>query len=117
MKTWILILAIALTGCFNDPQEPPLPLLTGAEPSAKTRNDYGIEHYNAGRYLDALLQFNQANFADPTSGEIHFNLGLAYLQRGKKDKAVKNFKKALKRAKGNPRILESKIIGELLQEN
>ena len=41
------------------------------------RNDTGIEHYKEGRNYDALLQFNQANMADPTSGEIHFNLGLA----------------------------------------
>jgi Flp pilus assembly protein TadD len=94
-----------------------LTLLPGAEPSAKSRNDLGIEHYQAGRYLDALLQFNQANFADPTSGEIHFNLGLAYLQEGKKDKAIKNFRKALKLASGNLGILDSSIVSELFLKN
>ncbi|MBC8288588.1 MAG: tetratricopeptide repeat protein [Nitrospinae bacterium] len=119
MKIWVLILFIALeiSGCSKNLGESPLPLLPGAEPSAKSRNDLGIEHYQAGRYLDALLQFNQANFADPTSGETHFNLGLAYLQEGHKEKATKNFRQALKRARGNPKILESPILNKLLQVN
>ena len=47
MKTWILILVIALgvPGCSKSLDEPPLTLLPGAEPSAKSRNDLGIEHY------------------------------------------------------------------------
>jgi len=119
MRFWVLILLITLgtPGCSKDINEPPLTLLPGAEPSAKSRNDLGIEHYQAGRYLDALLQFNQANFADPTSGEIHFNLGLAYLQEGNKDKAIQNFHKALKLARGNLRILDSSIVSELLLKN
>ena len=119
MRFWVLILLIALgtPGCSKDLNEPPLTLLPGAEPSAKSRNDLGIEHYQAGRYLDALLQFNQANFADPTSGETHFNLGLAYLQEGNKEKAIKNFRKAHKLARGNLGILESSIVNELLLKN
>ena len=119
MRFWVLILLIVLgsPGCSKDLNEPPLTLLPGAEPSAKSRNDLGIKHYQAGRYLDALLQFNQANFADPTSGEIHFNLGLAYLQKSNKDKAIKNFRKALKLARGNLRILDSSIVSELMLKN
>jgi tetratricopeptide (TPR) repeat protein len=119
MKAWFLLIIIALGhfGCSNSLKEAPLTLRVGAEPSAKMRNDFGIEHYRAGRYWDAVLQFNQANFADPTSGEIHFNLGLAYFQEGKKDKTLKNFRRARKLARGNLKILKSPILNELLQEN
>ena len=118
MKSWILILVIAcwFSGCSVNFNEPPLTLLPGAEPSAKSRNDLGIQHYQTGKYLDALLQFNQANFADPTSGEIHFNLGLAYLQESRKEKAKIHFRQAQRLARGNPLILESSVLNKLLQE-
>jgi Flp pilus assembly protein TadD len=117
MKTWFLLLATTLvfTGCSQNLNEPPLTLLPGAEPSAKSRNDLGIKYYQAGRYLEALLQFSQANFADPTSAEIHFNLGLAYLQEGRNKKAIKNFIQARKLARGNSKILRSQNLNTLLQ--
>ncbi len=111
------MIALGVSGCSKSLTEPPLTLLPGAEPSAKSRNDLGIKHYQAGRYQDALLHFNQANFADPTSGEIYFNLGLTYIQKGKKEKAVQSFRKARKLAKGSPEILQSAILNELLQNN
>ena len=118
MKSWILILVTAccFSSCSHNFNETPLTLLPGAEPSAKSRNDLGIQHYQTGKYLDALLQFNQANFADPTSGEIHFNLGLAYLQKNRKEKAKKHFRQARMLARGNPKILESSILNKLLQK-
>ena len=118
MKSWVLILVTAccFSSCSHNFNETPLTLLPGAEPSAKSRNDLGIQHYQTGKYLDALLQFNQANFADPTSGEIHFNLGLAYLQENREEKAKKHFRQALMLARGNPKILESSILNKFLQE-
>jgi Flp pilus assembly protein TadD len=119
MKFWILILVLllAFSGCSKELEESPLTLRVGAEPSAKMRNDFGIEHYQAGRYWDAVLQFNQASFADPTSGELHFNLGLAYYQEDKKEKALKNFRRARKLARGNLKIIKSPILNELLKDN
>jgi Flp pilus assembly protein TadD len=112
----LLMLALITSSCTNI-DEDPLNLRVGAEPSAKMRNENGIEHYKAGRNYDALLQFNQANMADPTSGEIHFNLGLALWKEGKNKKAIKHFKQARKLAKGNPTILESPLINKVLKDN
>ncbi len=112
----LLILALLTSSC-SDIGEEPLTLRVGAEPSAKMRNENGIEHYKAGRNYDALLQFNQANMADPTSGEIHFNLGLALWKEGKKKKAIRNFKQARKLAKGNPSILKSPFLEKVLKGN
>lgn len=113
---YVLALFLLISGCSNI-GEAPLTLRVGAEPSAKMRNDNGIEHYKAGRNFDALLQFNQANMADPTSGEIHFNLGLALWKESKKKKAIKHFKQARKLAKGNPLILESPLVNQVLKDN
>ena len=113
---YALILLLLTSSCANI-DEDPLVLRVGAEPSAKMRNDTGIEHYKAGRNFDAVLQFNQANMADPTSGEIHFNLGLALWKESKKEKAIKHFKQARKLAKGNPSILESPLINKILNDN
>ena len=115
-QTLILVISLGILSCSQDLSESPLLLLPGAEPSAKSRNDLGIKHYQARRYLDALLHFNQANFADPTSGEIHFNLGLAYLQENREEKAIENFRQARRLAKGNPKILKSLILNKFLQE-
>ena len=84
------LLSPLLTSC-NYINEDPLTLRVGAEPSAKMRNNIGIEHFKAGRNFDALLQFNQANLADPTSGEIHFNLALALWKENKKKKSYYTF--------------------------
>ena len=113
---YCLVILLFLVGCTNIGEDP-LTLNIGAEPSAKMRNDFGIEHFLAGRNFEALLQFNQANLADPTSGEIHFNLGLALWNENKKEKAIKHFKQAHNLAKGNPKILQSQIVKKFLKEN
>ena len=113
---YLLMILLLTAGCTNI-GENPLTLNIGAEPSAKMRNDSGVEPFLAGRNFEALLQFNQANLADPTSGEIHFNLGLALWNENKKEKAIKHFKQAHSLAKGNPKILQSQIINKILKKN
>ena len=112
----MLTILLLMAGCTNIGEDP-LTLNIGAEPSAKMRNDIGVEHFLAGRNFEALLQFNQANLADPTSGEIHFNLALALWNENKKEKAIKHFKQAHNLAKGNPKILQSQIVNKILKEN
>ena len=116
MLKYFLVFFLLLTSCNNISEEP-LTLRVGAEPSAKMRNDIGIEYFKAGRNFDALLQFNQANLADPTSGEIHFNLALALWKENNKKRAIKHFKEARKFAKGNSSILKSPIINKILEKD
>lgn len=96
------------------PVETPLTLPVAAEPSAKMHNDQGIAYFKAGRYYDALIKFTQAAVADSTSGEIHFNIGLAYYQRGEKDKAFEHFRLARKYADGNPALTQSDFLSRQL---
>ncbi len=110
----VLWLVLGLAGCGND-RELPLTLPVGAEPSAKLRNDRGISHYQAGRYLDALLQFTQAAAADRTAGEIHFNIALAFHKRGNSKKALEHFELAKKFAYGNVQILSSELLSQYLK--
>lgn len=115
MKKILMILGIVLTLVHcGKAEESPLILPIGSEPSAKIHNDLGIFHYKHGRYLDAFLQFNQAKVADNTTGEIHFNLGLASHMRGESEKAREHFMNARNTSNGNKQILESKILNQYL---
>ena len=111
MKNLILILlfTLTITNC-DKTKEIPLLLPTAAEPSAKLHNNQGIEYFNKGDYLEALIQFTQANVADVTTGEIYFNLGLMQHLRGNHEQAKNLFKQAHQFANGNKKILESKLI-------
>lgn len=109
----VLFLSLSLSGCGNE-QPPPLTLAVGAEPSAKLRNDRGISHYESKRYQDALLQFMQAYSADKTSGEIHYNIALAFHAEGKSEKAEKHFEQARKYAGDNEKILSSELLNHYL---
>jgi tetratricopeptide (TPR) repeat protein len=111
MKNLILILLFALTttNCIKT-KETPLLLPIAAEPSAKLHNNKGIEYFNNGKYLEALIQFTQASVADSTTGEIYFNLGLMQHLEGNQEKAKNLFKKARQFANGNKKILGSTLI-------
>ena len=110
MKNLILTLLVTLiiTSC-NKTKEAPLPLPTAAEPSAKLHNNQGIEHFYKGEYLEALIEFTQANVADSTTGEIYFNIGLMRHLEGNQEKAKEFFKQAHDFSNGNKNILESKL--------
>ena len=115
MKNLILTLLVTLiiTNC-NKTSEIPLLLPTAAEPSAKLHNNQGIEHFNKGEYLEALIEFTQANVADSTTGEIYFNIGLMRHLEGNQKKAKELFKQAHEFANGNKNILESKLVKKYL---
>lgn len=77
-------------------------------------NDLGISYYQSNRYMDALLQFMQAYSADKTTGEIHFNIALAFHKRGNSKKAAEHFQLARKFAHGNEKILTSRLLNKYL---
>ena len=110
---FFLLLTLLVTNCSKT-DETPMLLPTAAEPSAKLHNNQGIGYFNEGKYLEALIQFTQANVADSTTGEIYFNLGLMRHLNGNPEKVKNLFKKARNYANGNKRILESKLIKKYL---
>ena len=110
---FFLLFTLTITNC-NKTKETPLLLPTAAEPSAKLHNNQGIEYFNKGKYLDALIQFTQASVADSTTGEIFFNLGLMQHLNGHQEKTKNLFKQAHLFANGNKKILGSKLIKKYL---
>ena len=115
MKHFLLIPLLILTiiSCQKT-DEIPLFLPSGAEPSAKIHNDRGMEYFHKGKHLDALIAFTQANVADNTTGEIHFNLGLMQHHQGKQKEAKNHFSLARKFAGGNNKIKKSNLLKEYL---
>ena len=90
--------------------EGPLSLPEGADPEAKKHNVEGIDHWQQAHYDVALKHFNKASEADGSSGEVHFNEAISYDKVGKHGVATKHFGVALKKAGGNPQILNSPIL-------
>lgn len=111
----IFILVCTLVSCEQEKDtEFPLILPAAAEPSSKMYNDRGIDFYRNGDYKEAVIAFVQARTADHTAGEIHFNIALARLKLGQKDKARESFKLAVTHSYGNPQILESPLLKQNL---
>ena len=109
----ILLFALSIISC-DKTNEIPLLLPSAAEPSAKIHNDRGIKYFHEGKDLDALIAFTQANVADNTTGEIHFNLALMQHKKGKQSEAKGHFRLARKFAEGNMKILESNLLKKYL---
>jgi Flp pilus assembly protein TadD len=90
--------------------EGPLALPSGEDDKAKKHNLEGIDHWQQGHYDVALKHFNMASEIDGSSGEVHFNEAISYDKVGKHGVATKHFGVALKKAGGNPQILNSPIL-------
>ena len=95
-------------------EESPLILPPGSEPSAVQNNNRGVEKFKKREYFNAMLNFNQAQDADFSSGEVHYNYALALHMLNKGKKAQDQFRLAKKFAEGNPEILESKLLNQYL---
>jgi tetratricopeptide (TPR) repeat protein len=54
----------------------------------------GAEYHEAGQYEDAIARYQQAIKTDPRFGPAYVNLGLAYLAKSDRKKAIQSFKGA-----------------------
>jgi len=59
------------------------------------RNELGRFYFDAGRYQEALRQLQLSLEIDPEFYATHYNLGLAYLKLGEKDRGKEHFQTAL----------------------
>lgn len=76
---------------------------------AATRILYGQYLQRVGRLDDALKEFAGAEKVQPDSADAHYYLGLAYFQKGDKDKALMHAKRAY--ALGQKQLqLQEKLI-------
>ena len=87
-----------------------LKLPKGSNAVAHDHNEQGIFNYKQGYYADALKHFQIASNIDSSVGESHYNEALCLDKLGKHGEATNHFYAARKYAKGNPAILESKIL-------
>ncbi|MCI5160173.1 MAG: tetratricopeptide repeat protein, partial [Candidatus Electrothrix sp. AUS1_2] len=79
--------------------ESPTPASTGAGNSPL---QLCLLYANQGDFQNAVRECERAVQNDPNSAEAHTNLGVAYIQVGKNNKALKSLKKGVKLAPGDP---------------
>jgi Ca-activated chloride channel family protein len=72
-----------------------LPFLVGATPF-ESPTEKGTQAYNAGRFDDALENYQKAAEGNPDKAEAHYNLGGAYYKKGEYDRALKEYDEAVK---------------------
>ena len=113
MKNILSILAVLSLLLFSATAfagEGPMKLPEGAKKEAKKHNKEGIQSWKKKDYKGALMHFSMASKIDGSSGEVHFNEAICYDKVGKHGVATKHFGVALKKAGGNPQILNSPIL-------
>jgi Tfp pilus assembly protein PilF len=88
----------------------PLPLGMSAPAVAVQSNDQGARAYQGGQFAEAKTYFTQTVTSAPTSGEAHYNLGLALYALGDSDQAREEFMQAANLAPGNKVIWDSPVL-------
>ncbi len=78
-------------------------------------NRQGIQFYRQGNFEKAIEYFGKAfNLAeqlrDPNQGVVCYNLALSLYESGQHEEAAERFFSARRFARGNPTILESKLL-------
>ena len=115
MKSLNFILALlfflSIASCAITPDSA-LKLPDGANAEANKHNKEGISHYNQGHYDVALKHFHMASEIDPRIGESHYNEAISLDALGRHGEATNHFYVARKYAKGNSKILGSRILND-----
>lgn len=115
-----LLLVSGLSACASEQKvkvREPLPLSPSVAPNAQQFTSQGSSAYLAGRYDEAKGLFAQAVSAAPSSGEAHYNLGLALFKLGDTDTARDHFIQAANLAPGNKIIWDSPALSPYSSPN
>lgn len=106
-------LCFGLHACLSEPKPKPRePLMLGptvARPALDATTQ-GTKAYLGGRYDEAKSFFAQAVSAAPSSGEAHYNLGLALFKLGDTEEARAHFIQAANLSPGNKVIWDSPAL-------
>ena len=115
-----LLLVSGLSACASEQKvkvREPLTLSPSVAPNAQQFTLQGSSAYLAGRYDEAKGLFAQAVSAAPSSGEAHYNLGLALFKLGDTDTARDHFIQAANLAPGNKIIWDSPALSPYSSPN
>src|SRR2546428_9475667 len=79
----------------KDARSPAVPAAPAGQNSAADHLQRGRELLNAGKLNEAIAELSVAASLDPTSGEAHTLLGVAYDRKGLRDRAQQSFETAV----------------------
>ena len=88
-----------------------MPLLEGETESSYVRNRIGSLHLLAGRYQDAIQNFQRAQEIDPADARSLLSLAQAYQEAGDMDAAIRSYERLIQKEPGN---LEARLHRALL---
>lgn len=118
--SYLLILAVLLTGCQTTPSKEDQALAQAEtetlERKAEVNTRLGIEYLRTGNAEGALDKFDKALAAVPNYGPAFGYMGLAYAQLDKPQEAEKNYLKALNLEPDNA-MIRSNYAGFLCAED
>lgn len=76
------------------PAPPTLEIHSPGKDAARFFTD-GVRHQRAGRYMEAIEEYEKAIAADPSNLEAYNNLGVLFKETGRLDQAAEAFQRAL----------------------
>ncbi len=112
-STLVLSWALVIAPVFAD--EHPLTIQDGVLSEAMQHHENGIASFNHGNYDEAYKHFRNVLKIAP-SAESYFNGALSLHKLGFSKEAANHFYYAKKYAKGNDKILQSKLLNKYVSD-